>query len=352
MAISITPGKFEPARSSSRAATSIRRDHFTYTIADNNLPDFEWLWEVGLWLTWDHFGYGGLKLIKTLLVASTLLLLAWRLRVAGLRWHGIGLGLTIAVAALSPAWNLRPLFCTTIGLLVLSGWLHDHATGRKPLSWWLPLLMVVWANCHPAVITGQALLLGAIAWEWLNRWLRVNKPLDKAALKRLSVIGGVGLLATFIGPDPVGRLLYPFKPELAHPIQRVFVEMQPLYATVDKAPYTSGLVYVVAALVGISVVLRFRQYRGWEIMLLLALGGASQHRGARGSGLAVGHACGGSAATGRIAAARRLSKAGDVGGLPWPCDVIAHGNGHGTVHCCDVSGVGRWPQWHCFLSYQ
>jgi hypothetical protein len=247
------------------------RDHFTYTIADHNLPDFEWLWEVGLWLTWDHFGYGGLKLIKTFLVASTLLLLAWRLRVAGLRWHGIALGLTIAVAALSPAWNLRPLFCTTIGLLVLSGWLHDHATDCKPLSWWLPLLMVVWANCHPAVITGQALLLGAIVWEWINRWVRVNPPLDKAALKRLTVIGGLGLLASFVGPDPVGRLRYPFKPELAHPIQRVFVEMQPLYATVYKAPYTSGLVYVVAVLVGISVVLRFRQYRGWEIMLLMGL---------------------------------------------------------------------------------
>jgi hypothetical protein len=51
-------------------------DHFTYTIAGQELPDFEWLYEVILWFVWDHLGYGGLKLVKMLLVAATLLLLA------------------------------------------------------------------------------------------------------------------------------------------------------------------------------------------------------------------------------------------------------------------------------------
>src|SRR4051812_33651258 len=57
-------------------------DHFTYTITDQHVPDFEWLYEVVLWGVWDDFGYGGLKLLKTLMVGATLLLLAWRLRVA------------------------------------------------------------------------------------------------------------------------------------------------------------------------------------------------------------------------------------------------------------------------------
>jgi hypothetical protein len=246
-------------------------DHFSYTMAGRDLPDFEWLYEVLLWLTWDHFGYGGLKLLKTLFVSATLLLLVWRLRVAGLRWHSLALALTVAVVVLSPAWNLRPLYCTTLGLLLLSGWLHDHSTGRRPLPWFLPVVMLLWANLHPAVITGQALLAGAIAWEWLNCRLQINTPLDRAALKRLTLVGGLGLLATLCSPNPVERLLYPFNLDLAHPIQRAFVEMQPLYTTVTKAPYTSGLIYLVAALVVLSVVLRFRHYRGWEIMLLAAL---------------------------------------------------------------------------------
>lgn len=246
-------------------------DQFSYTMPGQPLPDFEWLYEVMLWFTWDNFGYGGLKLLKTIFVSATLLLLAWRLRVAGLRWHGIALALTLAVAVLTPAWNLRPMYCTTIGLIVVSGLLHDHCAGRRALPYWLPLLMLLWANMHPAVITGQALLLGAIAWEWANRRLKINRPLDATALRRLTLVGGLGILATFCSTDPLLRLAYPFEPRLAHPIQRSFVEMQPLYTTLLNPPFTSGLIYVVALLVLVSIVLRFRHYRGWEVMMLGAL---------------------------------------------------------------------------------
>jgi hypothetical protein len=246
-------------------------DQFSYTIAGRPLPDFEWLYEVLLWLVWDSFGYGGLKLLKTLLVSATLLTVAWRLRLAGLRWHGIALALIVAVVVLTPAWNLRPMYCTTLGLLLVSGWLHDHCTERRPLPWLLPVTMLLWANMHPGIITGQALLAGAIVWEVLNRWLKINMPLSGPALKRLTVVGGLGLAATLCSPDPVERLCYPFQPNLSHPIQRIFVEMQPLYTTVTRPPYTSGLIYVVAALVALSILLRFRSYRGWEIMLLTTL---------------------------------------------------------------------------------
>lgn len=246
-------------------------EQFSYTIAGLDLPDFEWLYEVVLFFFWDNFGYGGLKLLKVLMVASTLGLVAWRLHAARVRWHGIAFCLVLAIAVLAPAWNLRPLYCTTLGLLLVSGFLHDHCSGRKRLGWLLPLTMLVWANCHPAVIMGQALLASAIGWEWLNQWLKINRPLDRPALLRLTWLGGLGLAATLISPDPLARLLYPFSPTLAHPIQRVFVEMQPLYKTIARAPYTSGLIYLVAAVVALSVALRFRHYRAWEITLMAAL---------------------------------------------------------------------------------
>jgi hypothetical protein len=192
-------------------------DDFTYTIAGSRVPDFEWLYEVSLWGIWCVSGYGGLKLLRVLLVAAPLLLLALRLRREGVAWHGIALALGVAVVVLAPAWNLRPLCCTTIGLLLVSGWLHDHGSGRRPLPWLLPLVMLLWANLHPGVITGQGLLAGAIGWEWLNRWLRLDPPLDRRACRRLTVIGGLGLAATFLSPDPLERLLYPFRSEVSHP---------------------------------------------------------------------------------------------------------------------------------------
>jgi hypothetical protein len=248
-------------------------ESFTYTIQGTSIPDFEWLYEVVLYGIWSVFGFGGLKMLRVVLVAAPLVLLGRRLRQQGIRWHGIILSIFTAIFILAPAWNLRPMYCTTIGLLLVSGWLHDHCTGRKPLSWWLPLVMLLWSNLHPGVITGQGLLAGALAWEWLNRWVRLNKPLDGPALRRLTAIGGLGLLASLIGPDPVERFLYPFKPELAHPIMRIFTEMQPTITFLTKPPFAIGLAYGVALLVLVTVILRFRQYRAWELMLLLGLAG-------------------------------------------------------------------------------
>lgn len=247
-------------------------DAFSYTIAGQQVPEFEWLYEVVLYGVWTAFGYGGLKLLRVLLVGSTLLLVGLRLRREGVGRHGVALALIAAVLVVSPAWNLRPLYCTTIGILLLSGWLHDHCTGRRPLPWYMPLAMILWANLHPGVIVGQGLLAGAVGWEWLNRRLRLNPPLNAEAFRRLFVLGALGLLATCISPDPLDRLLYPFRPELAHPIQRAFAEMRPLHAFLVIPPYTAALAYVLATLVGLSVVCRFRQYRLWEVLLLLGLG--------------------------------------------------------------------------------
>jgi hypothetical protein len=131
--------------------------------------------------------------------------------------------------------------------------------------------MALWSNLHPGVIIGQGLLVGTIGCEWLNRWLRINPPLHLKACWRLTGIGGLGVLATFVSPHPVDRLLYPFEPELAHPIQKMIVEMQPLYVFLIQSPFTTGLVYALAFLVGLTVVIRFRQYRTWQVLLLLGL---------------------------------------------------------------------------------
>src|SRR5262249_23671059 len=120
-----------------RTGTLRTPEAFSYTIAGEMVPDFEWLYEVTVYEVWEHFGYGGLKLLKLLLVLTPLALVAWRLRVAGVRWHAVVLTVLLAVAVVSSAWNLRPLYCTTIGLLLVSGMLHDHCTGRRQLSWWL-----------------------------------------------------------------------------------------------------------------------------------------------------------------------------------------------------------------------
>jgi len=278
-------------------------DTFSYTLDGKLLHDFEWLWEVLLWNAWNLFGLGGLKLLRVLFVAAPLALLAWRLKRDGLRWHVIVLALVAAFYVAAPAWNLRPLYCTTIGLFLCWSLLHDACLSRKesetqkapktqsrsqdgsvpsafqesvgPTSrwnWiWLPLIMLLWSNMHPGVITGQALIVGAIGWEWLNYWLQWNTRPDRPALQRLTVIGALALAATFLSPDPIDRLLYPFSPDLKHPIFGIFVEMQPLHRFLFRQPLVAPVVYATAALVLVTIFKRWRYYRGWELALLAGL---------------------------------------------------------------------------------
>ena len=47
-------------------------DQLSYTIAGQQLPDFEWLWEVTLYGVWQSTGYVGLKVVKLLCVVVPL----------------------------------------------------------------------------------------------------------------------------------------------------------------------------------------------------------------------------------------------------------------------------------------
>jgi hypothetical protein len=248
-------------------------DEWSYTIAGQTLPDFEWLWEVALYGIWQVSGYTGLKILKLTCAFGPLLIVGHQLRQRGVGWAGILFSQIIAVVVLAPNWNLRPLCCTTIGLLLVSGWLHDHCIGRQQLNWRLPAVMCLWANCHPGVIAGQALLIGAIVWESFNVWIRLHRPLDRASLNRLTFFGGLGLLATFVSSAPIERLLYPFRTRLDDPIWHVFTEMQPAFQFITKAPYTIGLAYILFAMVVVALVLRIRQCRLWELALIAGAGG-------------------------------------------------------------------------------
>src|SRR3954447_24556923 len=116
-------------------------DSFTYTIAGQRPPEFEEAYEVGLAAIWRAFGYGGLKLLKTVLVILPLFLLGWRLRQLSVPWHQVYAAVGVAVIVLIPCWNLRPYYFTTLGLFATTWMLQDHCSGRRPLSWFFPLLL-------------------------------------------------------------------------------------------------------------------------------------------------------------------------------------------------------------------
>lgn len=238
---------------------------FSYTIAGKIIPDHEWLYEAGLAVAWRSAGDAGLKLARVVMFFAPIAILAWQLRQRGVPDYATALAMIACVLIFFFFERLRPLVCSTIGLQLVSGWLHDHCHGRRRLDWKLPVCMLLWGNLHPAVIMGQALILGAIAWEWLSyfRW----RCTELGRVKSLTCWGLVGVAATLIAPAPLDRLLYPFAPELRDSAQLLFVEIKPPWHFLTSS-YAVWLAMIMAIVYGVVLALRWRQLRGWEWALV------------------------------------------------------------------------------------
>jgi hypothetical protein len=244
------------------------RDTFSYTLAGKRLPDHEWLYEVGLALWYHWLGDPGLRWLRLVLFVAPLVVLAWQLKKRGVAAHGIALTLWVCTLIFLSFERLRPMVFTTLGLQLAAGWIDDHVRGRKPLDVRLPLVMLLWGNLHPGVITGQALLIGAIASEWLSYFRGLT---DRSMVRSLSIWAGLGLAATFVAPDPIGRLLYPFAPELRHPAQQLFREIRPPWDSPGRPPFVAEFALCLALLFAWVLWVKRYHYRLWEWGLLLGV---------------------------------------------------------------------------------
>jgi hypothetical protein len=124
-------------------------DVYSHTAYGSFWPNHEWLAEV---IFFGVFRTGGLPLL-TLFAAGLIVggwILSWRLAKGPVRERFIW----VAVALLPSSiwWEPRP---HAFSLLFITATVFLIARRR---FWWLPLIFVVWANCHGGVLLGFVLL--------------------------------------------------------------------------------------------------------------------------------------------------------------------------------------------------
>jgi hypothetical protein len=164
-------------------------EHYSYTVAGGPWPNHEWLWQA---LSYGLYKVGGLPLLElgaaAIIVGAVVILYRLCVGPASVRLLLMCLSLPLATRA----WVLRPQLLTMLALAVLL-WLLVHERYR-----WLPLLFVLWANAHGAVVMGIVVLGGCAA-------LAVVRALrgDAQARRRAIVLGGLTplcALATLLTP--------------------------------------------------------------------------------------------------------------------------------------------------------
>ena len=196
---------------------------------------------------YNALGVGGLKLMKLLASAATMVLL-----VAGVAETGAPAAiqlpiLTLAAVTLAPQMQFRPQLFTFVFLAGLLAILARDNYGRRAPLWIAVPLLALWANLHGGFIAGIA-TLGTYGVFRLAGDLAAGRG-SRRGLRVLSIAAGA-TIATLITPYGIDTW-YAVGHALRDPVTRIAVaDWQPLYAAVIVAWRTSpaGLVYFASML--------------------------------------------------------------------------------------------------------
>jgi hypothetical protein len=215
----------------------------------------EWLAQVVWYLIYAAGGFGALVLWKALLL---LILcgctgwIAWR-RTGSVLW-GIAAGL--AAASLAVEFDRdRPgilSYVFTAGFLTIF-------ESRKRL-WLLPVLAVIWANCHGGFFLGWVVCGAYAAEAWLRR---------APDLRRVLVTGGVAIVLSGLNPNGYEALATVLRYRQS-PLQSTLIEWS--RADLWGPPYAFDLLLYGAAL---ALLLSWKRVRVADWILFAAFAGAS-----------------------------------------------------------------------------
>ena len=199
-------------------------DPFSYTRLGAKWQYPGWLVEAPMYGLYRAFGAGALNIWTALMVTLAFVFL-WRTLSGG---YFLKAFVTILAAVVSGVyWAARPYLVTFLLAAIFLWILEDYrwkAEAQPKVArrlWWLPVLMVVWANSHGGFVSG--FILWGIYWfselaGWIFKFIKSQiKPVQqspsehKTRLMRLSIVGVLMVVAVCLNPSGPVMLAYPFK---------------------------------------------------------------------------------------------------------------------------------------------
>lgn len=183
-------------------------------------PSAAWLSEAQLYALMAAFGPGGLNVWVAALVTLAFFFIYKSLS------GGLFLGAfatVLAAAASGVYWAARPYMWSFVFSAIFIFILEQvRWRGRTRLLWWLPAILLAWANSHPGFAVGFILLAiyaADFAGRWLaSRWQRGRLLIRRGDVRRawaewgrpFALVAAAMLLAVCINPSGPVMLRYPF----------------------------------------------------------------------------------------------------------------------------------------------
>jgi len=202
-----------------RSGRILFTDSFTHTAAGHRYPPAEWLFQVMIYGLHRAFGDAGVVLYKTIFVTAWAAILALAARARGARAESIVAVVALGLLAAVPRYLARPEWVSFVGVAIVTAYALAEERGGAWRGWRaasIPLVVLIWANAHPGVYFGLAILFAHAGSAFLAT--RARRP---------ALVAAASAAATFATPAFADNLKF----LLAHAnvFQRLGVEeFQPL----------------------------------------------------------------------------------------------------------------------------
>jgi hypothetical protein len=243
----------------------VSQDLFTFTVTGKQWIDPEYTTEIIAYLL---FKVGGLTLVSLGFAAVTLwgFLLIWR-RVGLEMSNKVIAAIAIGVAGLGgvEVWGPRPQMITFAFSCLELLWLDRYLRGKSRAIYWLPLVMVAWANLHGGFLFGLV-PVGVAGFVEIIHWIRgVDGDEHKRRVRNLIIIFVACVVAAVLNPRGISLYGYVIQPQFSGVQQSFIAEWQsPNFHVLEERGFELMLLLV-------PIAFALRRPSLWDVCLTLAV---------------------------------------------------------------------------------
>lgn len=183
-----------------------RFDIYSYTAYGREWINHEWLSELLMYFTYTIAGSPGLLLGKLLIGFAIVYVLS---RMSFNRTYNpliYGLIFVLLTSVLSPGFMIRPQLFTYLFTSLFLYVFHLYLERRKNLLWSLPLIMILWVNCHGGFLVGIGMFFVVLICEVISYNLKTKRQAQY--LYNLILWFILTSLAILINPYSYGLLVF------------------------------------------------------------------------------------------------------------------------------------------------
>ena len=166
-------------------------DLSTYTVTNNPYIDLHWLFQLKIYSIYHLTGYKGLSLFVTLMTLLLMFFLFMRNRLRDIPLPVTCVVLLSGFLVLEPRLVLRPELFTFLFLTILLYLLDLYYHSRRSPLFLLPIVMLVWCNCHSLFVLG----LAAIVAYFVSLLIR-----DKKTDRKFLLWAALSVIICFVNP--------------------------------------------------------------------------------------------------------------------------------------------------------